>query len=51
VNAAFGGNAAKAISGKAVRVTGRVVLYRGKPEIVIATPDQLTIDPVQPAGQ
>jgi hypothetical protein len=49
LNAAYGGDCAKAISGKAVHVTGRVVLYRGKPEIVITSPDQLSIDPVQPA--
>lgn len=44
IDAAFGGDVAKAIAGKSVRVTGRVVLYRGKPEIVISKPEQLVVD-------
>jgi hypothetical protein len=47
LNKAFGGDLAKAITAKAVRVTGHVVLYRGKPEIVISSPDQLSVDPGQ----
>lgn len=43
VNAGFGGDVAKAITGKTVRVTGRVVLYRGKPEIIISRPEQLVV--------
>jgi DNA/RNA endonuclease YhcR with UshA esterase domain len=40
---AFGGDIAKAINGKSVRVTGKVVLYRGRPEIIISKADQLVV--------
>ena len=43
VEKAFNGNIAKAITGKTVHVTGNVVLYRGRPEIVISKPEQLVI--------
>jgi DNA/RNA endonuclease YhcR with UshA esterase domain len=29
--------------GKQVQVTGRVTLYKGKPEIIVQSPDQLHI--------
>ena len=32
-----------------IRVTGKVTLYRGKPEIIINNPNQITIDAVAPA--
>jgi DNA/RNA endonuclease YhcR with UshA esterase domain len=43
LNAAFGGDVGKAIEGKPVRVTGKVVEYHGKPEIIISTADQLVV--------
>jgi DNA/RNA endonuclease YhcR with UshA esterase domain len=43
VEAAFGGDIAKAITGKTIHVTGNVVLYRGRPEIVISKPEQLAV--------
>jgi DNA/RNA endonuclease YhcR with UshA esterase domain len=43
VLAAYNNDIAKAITGKTVRVTGNVVLYRGRPEIIINAPDQLAI--------
>jgi DNA/RNA endonuclease YhcR with UshA esterase domain len=45
VEKAFDGDIAKAITGKTVHVTGVVTLYRGRPEIVISKPEQLTIVP------
>lgn len=40
---AFGGDVSKAISGKRVRVIGKLSDYKGKPEIVIDKPEQLEI--------
>jgi DNA/RNA endonuclease YhcR with UshA esterase domain len=45
VLAAFGNDLSAAITGKTVRVTGSVVPYRGRPEIVINNPEQLTVVP------
>jgi len=43
VEKAFNGDIAKAITGKTVHVTGKVVLYRNVPEIVISKPEQLVV--------
>lgn len=43
VQAAFGNDLAKAITGKTVHVTGRITLYRGRPEIIIYTPGALVV--------
>jgi DNA/RNA endonuclease YhcR with UshA esterase domain len=43
VEAKFGGDIGKAITGKTVHVTGKVVLYRNRPEIVIGKPDELAV--------
>ena len=40
---AFGGDVAKALDGAQVRVTGEVKDYRGRAEIIVDKPDQLTI--------
>jgi DNA/RNA endonuclease YhcR with UshA esterase domain len=45
VEAAFNGDIAAAITGKTVHVTGNIVPYRGRPEIVISKPEQLTVIP------
>jgi len=42
---AFNGDIAKAIDGKTISVTGKIIMYRGHPEIEITKPDQLTILP------
>jgi len=47
---AFNGDVAKAINGKRVRVIGKVVEYKGKPEIVIDKPEQLEILTDAPAA-
>jgi hypothetical protein len=44
MDAAFGGSLSKAVTGKSVRVTGKVTIYRGRPEIVISKASQLTVD-------
>lgn len=45
---AFGGDIVTAIGGAHVKLTGKVVDYRGHPEIVLNKPQQLTI--VSPAS-
>ncbi len=42
---AFTGDFAKAIDGKKITVTGKVVLYRDHPEIIVSKPEQVTILP------
>lgn len=34
----------EAFDGKTVHVTGKITEYRGKPEIVVRSPDQITVD-------
>jgi len=33
----------KTLQGKWIRVTGKVTLYRGKPEIIVSKPDQIEV--------
>jgi len=40
---AFDGDIAKAIAGKTISVTGKIIKYRESPEMQLTTPDQLTI--------
>ena len=47
---AFGGDVSRAVSGKRIRVTGKLEEYRGRPEIVIDKPDQLEILADTPAA-
>jgi DNA/RNA endonuclease YhcR with UshA esterase domain len=42
---AFSGDIAKAVEGKTISVTGKIVKFRETPQIEIVTPDQLTIAP------
>ena len=42
---AFKGDVASALDGKKIAVTGKVVMYRGHPEIVITRPEQVSILP------
>jgi DNA/RNA endonuclease YhcR with UshA esterase domain len=39
----FNGDIGKAITGKTIQVTGTIVLYHDRPEIVISTPSQLVV--------
>ncbi|MCC5850834.1 MAG: hypothetical protein JJU29_22320 [Verrucomicrobia bacterium] len=43
LNEAFGGDMAKALGGKSVRISGTVSEYRSRPQIVIDEPEQLSI--------
>ena len=45
LDAAFGGDVTKAVSGKRIRVTGKLQEYKGRPEIMIDKPEQLVILP------
>ena len=47
---AFNGDVGKALDGKKIAVTGKVVMYRGHPEIVISKPEQVTVLPDDAAG-
>ena len=47
---AFTGDFAKAIDGKKIAVTGKIVLYREHPEIVVSKPEQVTIQPENKDG-
>ena len=42
---AFGGDLKAALEGKTVRVTGKVKEYKGNPEMVLTSPDQLMLVP------
>jgi hypothetical protein len=46
---AFSGDVTKALDGASVRIKGKLKEYRDAPEIVLDSPDQITI--VQPATQ
>ena len=37
------GTGLQSLAGKRIKVTGKVVDYRGRPEIVIATPEQIVV--------
>jgi DNA/RNA endonuclease YhcR with UshA esterase domain len=37
------GDGLKALNGKSISVTGKVTLYRGKPEIIISDPKQIVV--------
>ena len=39
----FGGDAGSALFGKTIRVTGKVTVHRGEPQIVVRSPDQIVI--------
>ncbi|MGA2583874.1 MAG: hypothetical protein ABSG31_11400 [Tepidisphaeraceae bacterium] len=49
VTQALGGDVAKALTGKTVHIHGQVTLYRGRPEMVIDSPDQLKVDATMPS--
>ena len=40
---------AKAVDGKTISVTGKIIKYRNSPEMELTTPDQLTIIKETPA--
>jgi DNA/RNA endonuclease YhcR with UshA esterase domain len=42
ITAAYGDGLEK-LKGKSIRIVGKIVDYRGKPEIVISKPEQITI--------
>jgi micrococcal nuclease len=48
---AFKGDVAGTLDGKKIAVTGKIVMYRGHPEIVIAKPEQVTILPDDKAAE
>jgi len=39
----FNGDIGKAITGKTIQVTGTIVLYHDRPEIVVSKPEQLVV--------
>jgi DNA/RNA endonuclease YhcR with UshA esterase domain len=43
LNEAFAGDVLKAVAGKTIQVTGTLVEYESRPQIVIERPEQLTI--------
>jgi hypothetical protein len=49
LDAAFGGDVAKTISGKRVRVTGVLKDFKGRPEIMLDKPEQLEVLPGEAA--
>jgi len=48
---AFNGDLAKSLTGATVRLKGKIADYRGKPQIVITTGDQITIVEAAPTTQ
>jgi DNA/RNA endonuclease YhcR with UshA esterase domain len=44
VHAAFNGDLNAAIRGRNVRITGQIVLYKDRPEIIISRADQIQLD-------
>src|SRR5262249_28081163 len=44
------GEGLKALAGKSVKVTGRLVEYRDRPEIVVSSPEQIVIAGESPAA-
>jgi tetratricopeptide (TPR) repeat protein len=43
VQAAFGGNLTESLTGRKIRLTGQIVLYRDIPEIKVTRPDQIEV--------
>ena len=48
---AFNGDLAKSLTGAKVRLKGKIADYRGKPQIIITTGDQITIVDAAPSTQ
>lgn len=45
ISSAVGGELSRVLPGRAVRITGRLELFRGTPQIALTRPEQLKLDP------